>query len=187
MDDKKKHWLDITHKIFSAVRFNESSKLYDLAKESVLPIVEIGSYVGKSSIIMAGASMEGNKMPVYCVDTWMDNGDGIDHFPEFKKNIKHYGVEDKIKVFRGNSAKMSFDFKLNCKDKIGLLFIDGDHSYEGVRRDFITWSRMVNGFIAFHDYISCDGMTKLIDSLMANGADIDLTNSLAVIKWPQKG
>jgi len=36
---------------------------------------------------------------------------------------------------------------------VDFLFIDGDHSYEGVKRDFELWSPLVRsgGMIAFHD------------------------------------
>lgn len=36
---------------------------------------------------------------------------------------------------------------------VDFLFIDGDHSYEGVKRDFELWSPLVRsgGLIAFHD------------------------------------
>jgi predicted O-methyltransferase YrrM len=37
--------------------------------------------------------------------------------------------------------------------KIDFLFIDGDHTYEGVKQDFLTYSKLVRsgGIIAFHD------------------------------------
>jgi len=40
-------------------------------------------------------------------------------------------------------------------NKLDFLFIDGDHSYEGVRRDFAMYSPLVRkgGIIAFHDII----------------------------------
>ncbi|HKL16797.1 MAG TPA: class I SAM-dependent methyltransferase [Patescibacteria group bacterium] len=43
---------------------------------------------------------------------------------------------------------------LNNK-KIDLLFIDGDHSYKGVKKDFQLYSPLVkkNGIIAFHDIV----------------------------------
>lgn len=37
--------------------------------------------------------------------------------------------------------------------KIDLLFIDGDHAYEGVRRDYELYSPLVDGAIAFHDIV----------------------------------
>lgn len=43
---------------------------------------------------------------------------------------------------------------LNGK-KIDVLFIDGDHRYEGVKQDFLMYRHLVreNGFILFHDII----------------------------------
>jgi predicted O-methyltransferase YrrM len=40
-------------------------------------------------------------------------------------------------------------------DKLDVLFIDGDHSYEGVKRDFEMYSPLVRrgGLIAFHDIV----------------------------------
>jgi len=39
--------------------------------------------------------------------------------------------------------------------KLDFLFIDGDHSYEGVKRDFEMYSRLVRpgGMVAFHDIV----------------------------------
>ena len=38
--------------------------------------------------------------------------------------------------------------------EIALLFIDGDHSYEGVKMDTLSWEPKVKkgGTILFHDY-----------------------------------
>lgn len=40
-------------------------------------------------------------------------------------------------------------------NELDLLFIDGDHSYEGVKQDFLSYSPLVRkgGWITFHDII----------------------------------
>jgi len=50
------------------------------------------------------------------------------------------------------------DIYLDVKNFIGncdILFIDGDHSYEGVKKDYLMYKDLVNpgGIIAFHDII----------------------------------
>lgn len=42
--------------------------------------------------------------------------------------------------------------KLNGR-AINLLFIDGDHTYEGVKSDYLIYSSLVQDLIAFHDVI----------------------------------
>lgn len=38
-------------------------------------------------------------------------------------------------------------------NELDVLFIDGDHTYEGVEADFEMYSRLVRGLIAFHDIV----------------------------------
>jgi predicted O-methyltransferase YrrM len=42
---------------------------------------------------------------------------------------------------------------------IDVLFIDGDHTYEGVRADFATYSQLVSpgGLVGLHDIVPEDG------------------------------
>lgn len=77
-----------------------------------------------------------------------------------KDNLKPVkeGVEDKeLILINGNSHKEEVFEKVQRKlnYKLDFLFIDGDHSYEGVKQDFETYSSLVtkNGLIAFHDIV----------------------------------
>jgi hypothetical protein len=48
-------------------------------------------------------------------------------------------------------------------NKLDFLFIDGDHSYEGVKLDFAMYSRLVRsgGIVAFHDITPCESEKKV--------------------------
>jgi cephalosporin hydroxylase len=70
-------------------------------------------------------------------------------------------TEAKIIFIGGNSqnaeclaaVKLALLKEDNTEEKIDFLFIDGDHSYNGVKADFITYKGLVKdeGLIAFHD------------------------------------
>jgi len=62
----------------------------------------------------------------------------------------------KIELVRANSHEAKTKDKITeilGERKLDFLFIDGDHTYEGVKRDFELYSSLVKkgGIIAFHD------------------------------------
>jgi len=71
-------------------------------------------------------------------------------------------IEDESSLFRSafhprfikeTSEKAYYDFFVKQDIKIDVLFIDGDHSYEGVKLDFDLYSKILsdNGVIVLHD------------------------------------
>jgi hypothetical protein len=59
-------------------------------------------------------------------------------------------------------------------ESVDLLFIDGDHSFAGTKRDYDCWEPRVQklGIICFHDYQNAhylDGITRFIDSEILSG------------------
>jgi predicted O-methyltransferase YrrM len=57
--------------------------------------------------------------------------------------------------------------KILGENKMDFLFIDGDHTYEGVKKDYEMYSPLVRGggLIAFHDIIPCEGVSRLWDEI----------------------
>ena len=140
--------------------------LYSLAtrlqKGAIL--VEIGSHLGGSSQFLACAAQRLSGK-LYCVDTWKSHGMTIqrgDTYDEFARNIRSYG--SKVIPLRGYSKEIASQFI----DQIDLLFIDGDHSYDGCLTDIQAWSpHLVSGAtVIFHDYSWADGVRSVIEEMI---------------------
>jgi predicted O-methyltransferase YrrM len=66
--------------------------------------------------------------------------------------------KQKIYLIQGDSHSIETLKKIEellRDNKVDFLFIDGNHSYEGVKKDFEMYSLLVRkgGIIAFHDII----------------------------------
>ena len=82
-------------------------------------------------------------------------------------------IEEESSFFRSNfyprlikstSVDAYYDFFVRQDIKIDFLFIDGDHSYEGVKSDFELYSKILapNGIIMLHDTDSSCEQTLIV-------------------------
>lgn len=121
-----------------------------------LRILEIGTWKGGSAAVMIVAA--GRDVEMFCVDTWQGNAGewnfeiakNYDVGFMFLKNMTLLGFMDRVHMIRCESHQAVKLFK--DKD-FHMIFIDGDHRYEGVKQDIEDWwSKLkVNGIMAGHD------------------------------------
>jgi hypothetical protein len=97
---------------------------------------------------------------LYSVDLWESKPDRTGdvaspqdwhnaNFENVKKLLKPFG--DRSEILRGDTSAMARYFAdLSCD----LVYIDADHSYQGVKSDIDAWwpKIKVGGVMAFHDY-----------------------------------
>ncbi len=133
----------------------ERSKLYNLGRNGPAEgaIVNIGNFLGGSSIILSKGSKKEHREKVYTFDP--------KQYPLKENYFKKNQVEDWIVFNQLNSEDGARDWEERRDKRIRLLFIDGDHSYEQCHKDITLWSRYLvpGGVIALHDYsrANCDG------------------------------
>lgn len=154
------------HEISGWLSTKEAMALYDLSRH--LPgdspsVVEIGSWLGKSSMVLAKGLMKRPGGVVYCIDPFNADGD-VDSkgayletaakcpatlLDQFMANMRSNGVAAKIRPVVGYSHELAPSFVVQAD----LLFIDGNHEYAAVLRDYCDWSGHLKngGIIALHD------------------------------------
>jgi predicted O-methyltransferase YrrM len=117
-------------------------------------VLEIGSRYGASTIGMAGSGAA----VVYALDwhkgdKWHEAaGAGVgDTLTQFWLHVYFYKLRDKIIPLVGSSQQV---LPLLQDETFDLIFVDGDHSYEGASYDFQQALRLLKpgGTIAIHDY-----------------------------------
>lgn len=142
-------------------------------------IVELGSWTGGGALLMAPHllhdksyhavdTFNAHKMPDKYIQKRLK---GRDHLDVFNENITP--LKNKVVVHQGYTNDIAATWS---KDQmIDLLFIDADHSYEGVSADWKNWSPFVRkgGIIAFHDYYvkkkgGHPGVRRFIDESIVN-------------------
>ena len=177
--------------------YHEALYLYSLAAagSGKGKILEIGSWKGKSTIILARGSKRSNREQVYAVDPHKGGPDqeshgykSVDSEMEFRGNVEREGVADYVipLVMKSEEAAAGWS------GPIRLLWIDGDHSYEAVKKDFLLWEPFVvpGGVIAFHDTYSWEGPRRVVEEMVFTSRDfviIGLVDSITAVKKIARG
>ena len=74
----------------------------------------------------------------------------------------------KYSEFIGDSHSIeAFKFVNNLRLRFDIMFIDGDHSYDGVKLDVQTYLPFLsrNGFLILHDTVACAGVKKMFEEV----------------------
>ncbi|MBE3001860.1 class I SAM-dependent methyltransferase [Nocardiopsis sp. HNM0947] len=130
------------------------------------PVVEIGTYCGKSTIFLGAAAREAGTK-IVTVDHhrgseehqvgWEFHDSGLvdaetgrfDTLPHFRRTISDAGLDDEIIAAVGSSV----DVASVWGKPLGMLFIDGGHSEQAAQNDYTHWSPHVadGGALVIHD------------------------------------
>lgn len=124
-------------------------------------IVEIGSYLGRSTVVM-GRSTSGE---VWAIDdfrgvrdTNFSNTNNVpllpDTFPEFQKNVSQLANVKWIRADHSDFSALPAEWvRGSDSEKPDMVFIDGSHKYDDVKRDILAWKQRLapRGLLCGHD------------------------------------
>jgi predicted O-methyltransferase YrrM len=130
------------------------------------PILEIGTYCGKSTIYLAAAARQAGQLVItvdhhhgseenqpgweYHDPDLVDERTGrLDTLPGFRATLAAAGLEDQVLAVVGRSAQVAGLWRA----PLGMLFIDGGHTDEAAQADYANWAPRVapGGALAIHD------------------------------------
>lgn len=150
---------------------DEGDALYDWALEAAhrlpaRPLVEVGSYCGRSTIWLAAAAREAGTV-LFAVDHhrgseenqagWQHHDAALvdpltgrmDTLPTFRRTIAEAGLEGAVVAIVGESPAVARFWSTPA----ALVFVDGGHGVEPARADYAGWAPHVaeGGLLAIHD------------------------------------
>ncbi len=137
-----------------------------VAQASKGPLLEVGTYCGKSAIYL-GAAVRDAGGTVFTVDHhhgseenqagWEHHDDSLvdprsgrmDTLPFFRRTIEDAGLEDHVVAIIGRSTAVA----RHWRTPLALLFIDGGHAEEHAQNDYSGWAHwlMPGGLLVIHD------------------------------------
>ena len=146
-------------------------------------VVEIGSFRGRSLIVLACAAPEDAQL--VAIDPHAGNDRGPKEIRSnqklgdadnrvFKANLDRAGVAHRVTHIRKTSTEASGD----VNGDINLLYIDGAHRYRMARNDIVRYGNRVvtNGTMLVHDAFSSIGVTGAL-----------LTSTFTSRQWVYQG
>ena len=146
----------------------EGRALYDIALDAsrLGPCLEIGSYCGKSAVFLGSACRE-NGATLFSIDHHRGSEEqqpgeayfdpalfdfktfSMDTLPLFRRTLALAGLEETVVPLVSRSHVVARDWAT----PLSLVFIDGGHSFESARMDYVCWSGHIlpGGYLLIHD------------------------------------
>ena len=150
---------------------DQARRLHEAAAAVAPPgrIVEIGSFRGRSTIVLARAAPEGVEVVAVDPHAGTDRGPqeietsaatGEADHERFLANLERAGVRERVRHVR----ELSGSAHRAVEGEIDLLYVDGAHRYGPARDDIARWGARVRpgGTMMIHDSFSSIGVTAAI-------------------------
>jgi predicted O-methyltransferase YrrM len=140
----------------ASLQFDEAGLLFRLARDlGPQPIVEIGRFKGGSTLLLASAMHPEAELWSYDLHVALRadlSGPQLDG--ELVVALERSGLRERVHLVVGDSRTVEPPPR-----PAGLVFVDGDHTYEGARADYERWRELLapGGHLLFHDAVDTGG------------------------------
>jgi predicted O-methyltransferase YrrM len=174
-DPRFEHALELATRIEGFTTPAELSALYHLALAAPAPgrVVEIGSYLGRSTVVLARAAADRRAPEVVAVDPHTaalgyEGETPRDTRPMFEENMRSAAVSDVVRLLHATSVDAARGWS---GDAVQMLFVDGWHTREAVLEDVRSWAPFMGEqrVVAFDDYMVSEGVRGGVRELQDEG------------------
>jgi hypothetical protein len=161
-------WSSPLNRRFIRLDLDEAAALYKVVKS--IPNaqgIEIGRFNGGSTVLLAFAI--GPNGSLISIDSEPQDDQALEVF------LRHATLLERVELVVADAGALGHD------DEVDFVFIDGDHSYEGAKRDHNKWGSKVRagGFIIHHDMGKArplasqwESLAKLKSEIMGTQPDV---------------
>ncbi|MGA2802029.1 MAG: class I SAM-dependent methyltransferase [Verrucomicrobiota bacterium] len=156
-------------------------------------VLEIGSFKGRSTIVLAKAALLAGESKIVAVDPLNSSaktdpslGGKPSAQSDFETNLKNVGLEHAVEFYLERSSDLAR--KWDSARKIRLLWIDGDHTYGGAKADFDFFRPFLadRAIVAMHDVLhSYDGPARVFAEDMLLSPHFGPAGFSGSIGWSQ--
>ena len=151
----------------------EGARLYELGEQAAAlgPCLEVGSYCGKSTVYL-GSGVRAGGGQLFALDHHRGSeehqqGEGyhdaelfdaeierVDSLPAFRRTLFRAGLENNVIPVIASSGQLGNVWRT----PLGMVFIDGGHSFAAAKTDLRAWMGHVlpGGYLAIHDIFASE-------------------------------
>ena len=155
-------------------------------------ILEIGSFLGRSTHYLATSLMNANKenVKIYCVDTFLGSSEHVnlklpkDFFSMFKENLKFFIGREMVIPCQGRSDDKAILDKFS-DEFFDYIMIDGAHEHEAVMDDIENWwPKLKKDALMFGDDYNLEAVSLAVDkSILKINAPAYTVNRSVEATW----
>ncbi|MCG8566376.1 MAG: class I SAM-dependent methyltransferase [Desulfobacterales bacterium] len=197
---------DFLNQIKGFMDDKEVIRLHEVALEAAEmgPMLEIGSYCGRSAVILGTACRE-RESQLYTIDHHRGSEEqqpgeeyfdpelydqrtkGVNTLPFLRRSLERADLEEWVVPIVSSSTIVGRMWQT----PLSMVFIDGGHSYEAALNDYMTWAPHIipGGYLVIHDIFmdpekGGQAPRMVYEKVLADGGftPLEMTLTLGVLK-----